>query len=184
VGPPRVAVFVGSKHIPNDQAARWIIETLAPACPLWRFDIAGSCGPAAGVPPGPNVRVLGHVADLGALLAEAGVALNPIILGSGVNMKLFEYLQHGLPVLSTPFGTRGLEGGDRHGIVISELDGFAAALEALAGDAPRALALGRDGAAWIRQRFTWPMIGQRLRTELQSLLALRQATDAPAAYRP
>ena len=49
---------------------------LAPACPDWRFDIAGACGPAAGAAPGPNVRVLGHVQDLDALLAGAGVALH------------------------------------------------------------------------------------------------------------
>lgn len=167
---PRVAVFVGSKHLPNDQAARWIIETLAPACPQWRFDIAGACGPAAGVAPGPNVRVLGHVQDLGALLAGAGVALNPVTLGSGVNMKLFEYLQHGLPVLSTAFGMRGLEGGERHGIVVEPLERFAQALQTLAADAPRALALGRDGAAWVQERFSWPAIGARLRTELQAVL--------------
>jgi glycosyltransferase involved in cell wall biosynthesis len=173
--PARVAVFMGSKHVPNDLAARWIIESLAPACPDWRFDIAGACGPAAGVAPGPNVRVLGHVADLSSLLAEAGVALNPITLGSGVNMKLFEYLQHGLPAISTAFGTRGLEGGERHGIVITETDGFAAALQALGADAPRALALGREGAAWVQQRFTWPAVGARLRAELQGLLAAAPA---------
>lgn len=166
----RVAVFMGSKHIPNDVAARWIIETLAPACPEWRFDIAGACGPAAGVPPGPNVRVLGHVADLRALLAQAGVALNPITLGSGVNMKLFEYLQHGLPVVSTAFGTRGLESDLRRGIVTAELPEFAGALSKLAADPGLALALGREGAAWVQERHTWPAIGARLRHELEGLL--------------
>lgn len=164
--PPRVAVFIGSKHIPNDLAARWIIETLAPACPGWRFDIAGACGPAAGVAPGPNVRVLGHVQDLQGLLAEAGVALNPITLGSGVNMKLFEYLQHGLPVISTAFGTRGLESDTRRGIVGAELPAFAAALEALAAEPDRALAMGQEGAAWVHANHTWPAVGRRLRDEL------------------
>lgn len=167
----RVAVFMGSKHIPNDEAARWIIDVLAPACPEWRFDIAGACGPAAGGEPGPNVRVLGHVQDLTALLADAGVALNPITLGSGINMKVFEYLQHGLPVISTPFGTRGLEGEDRRGLVISEREGYAAALRALAADPAQALELGRDGAAWVQARFTWPSIGERLRGRLRAVLA-------------
>jgi glycosyltransferase involved in cell wall biosynthesis len=37
------------------------------------------------------------------------VGLNPVVQGSGTNLKLLDYLAHGMPVLSTPFGLRGYE---------------------------------------------------------------------------
>jgi glycosyltransferase involved in cell wall biosynthesis len=171
-GPVRVALFVGSEHGPNNAAARWIIETLAPAVPGWRFDIAGACGPAAGVAPGtPNVRVLGRVDDLGPLLAEAGVALNPMTGGSGINMKLFEYLQAGLPVVSTAFGARGFESLADTGIVQADLGGFAAALEALTTERARWQALAAAGPACVRAHFAWPVVAAGVRARIEALPA-------------
>jgi glycosyltransferase involved in cell wall biosynthesis len=168
--PGRVAVFVGSNHPPNNEAARWILEVLAPACPQWQFLVAGQCGPAAGVKPAtPNAKVLGAVDDLLALMARADVALNPMESGSGINMKLFEYLQCGLPVLSTPFGARGFEALEPSGIVRAEREGFAAALEALVADPARHAALGAAGTACVRANFIWPVVARRVH---EAILAL------------
>ncbi len=173
----RVAVFVGSEHPPNVDAARWIIDTLAPAAPDWRFDIVGACGPAAAArtTPGPNLRVLGIVDDLFGPLAEADLALNPVQAGSGINMKLFEMMQCGLPVISTPFGARGLEGMDT-GIELHELDDFVGALAGLAADTARSRRLSADGARCVRERFVWPAVGARVRGRIEQLAAARWPT--------
>jgi glycosyltransferase involved in cell wall biosynthesis len=49
----------------------------------------------------------GSVPDVVPYLAAADAGLNPITQGSGSNVKLFEYLAAGLPVISTDFGVRG-----------------------------------------------------------------------------
>jgi hypothetical protein len=49
----------------------------------------------------------GRVADVVPYFAAADVGLNPIIRGSGANVKLFEYVTMRLPVISTLFGVRG-----------------------------------------------------------------------------
>lgn len=168
--PGHTAVFVGSNHPPNNEAARWIIETLAPACPRWQFLIAGHCGPAAGVKPGtPNVKVLGAVDDLLALMARADVALNPMESGSGINMKLFEYLQCALPVLSTPFGARGFETLEPSGIVRAERAAFAEALETLVADPARHAELGAAGTACVRANFIWPVVARRVHEAIAAL---------------
>jgi len=41
-------------------------------------------------------------------LSSAAVAINPAVSGSGVNIKLVEYLANGVPVLSTTRGMQGL----------------------------------------------------------------------------
>jgi glycosyltransferase involved in cell wall biosynthesis len=49
----------------------------------------------------------GRVPEVPPYLAASDAGLNPITRGSGSNVKLFEYLAAHLPVISTPFGTRG-----------------------------------------------------------------------------
>jgi glycosyltransferase involved in cell wall biosynthesis len=35
-------------------------------------------------------------------------AINPMFSGAGTNVKMFEYMAAGLPIISTPFGVRGI----------------------------------------------------------------------------
>ena len=48
------------------------------------------------------------VAEPAAFLAAADVSINPAVSGSGVNIKLVEYLAAGAPVVSTTRGSAGL----------------------------------------------------------------------------
>lgn len=106
-----VALFLGSWHGPNLEAAAFIVNHLAPAHSGVAFYIAGSlCDhPAMRALP-PNVRALGRVSEgeLRVLLASVDVALNPMQSGSGSNLKMLDYTASGVPVLTTPFGNRGL----------------------------------------------------------------------------
>jgi len=108
-----LAVFVGSFHVPNWRAADEVLA-LARACPQWSFALVGSVcrhvqkGGPAGLPA--NVLPL-DVLEEGALrsvLRAADVGLNPMLGGSGTNLKMLDYAGHGLLILSTPTGARGL----------------------------------------------------------------------------
>ena len=59
----------------------------------------------------PNVVLAGVVTNVAkrTLLQSADLALNPMRTGSGTNLKIVEYFAAGIPVVSTPFGARGLE---------------------------------------------------------------------------
>jgi hypothetical protein len=131
------AVFIGSWHGPNNEAMAWIIEHLAPRLPGICFWIIGSVcnywekgGNKSAVA---NVVLLGQLdeADKNAALSCAQVALNPVISGSGSNLKMAEYVASGLAVLSTPFGCRGFELDGLHSVRVAELEGFAEELERL-----------------------------------------------------
>lgn len=178
----RVAVFVGARHPPNDAAARWIIETLAPRLPDWRIDIVGSCGPACGLTPStPNVRILGHVTALAEVLAEASVGLNPITRGSGINMKAIEYLHFGLPVVSTAFGARGLESDSPNGMLVVDLPNFAATLRSVVADDARYQALSVQASGFARERADWAAVGRRARERIQAAAVARFSEEAAAA---
>ncbi|MGM0614489.1 MAG: glycosyltransferase family 4 protein [Pseudomonadota bacterium] len=109
VGP--VALFLGSWHGPNLEAADFICNKLAVECTDIRFLLAGSlCEHSNYQQTPPNVRALGCVTDqqLKVLLASVDVALNPMFSGSGSNLKMLDYTASGVPVLTTGFGNRGL----------------------------------------------------------------------------
>jgi glycosyltransferase involved in cell wall biosynthesis len=121
--------FLGSGHLPNHQAVRFLIEDVAPHLPDVMFQIAGSVCEGFDEAPA-NVRLLGRLddADKTLLLMRCQLALNPMEEGSGSNVKMADYLRHGLPVLSTPFGARGYDGLDEDDLKLVPLADFVSAI--------------------------------------------------------
>jgi glycosyltransferase involved in cell wall biosynthesis len=102
-------VFAGSGHAPNVDAAAVITEAAA-SLPGVGFDLVGDVAGELGHVARPaNVVVHGRVSDAEKqrLFAQATLALNPMKVGSGSNLKLVDYLAAGLPVLSSTVGARG-----------------------------------------------------------------------------
>lgn len=128
-----VAVFMGSSHGPNIEAAQWIADTLAPATKDVDFVILGGVADSVTGRKAPNVKLAGQVstAKKSDCLHSARVALNPMSSGSGSNVKVADYLQHGLPVLSTKFGARGYDLVPEEDMVIAELSDFGDCLKRL-----------------------------------------------------
>jgi hypothetical protein len=111
-----LAVFIGSLYPPNEEAAAFICTELAPALPDVTFAICGGVGSAidatrwlgAGSPTCRyrRARRRGPREYLGA----ADVAVNPMFSGSGTNIKMFDFMAAGLPVVSTPPGREASPG--------------------------------------------------------------------------
>lgn len=81
----------------------------------------------------PTLRVLGRVDDMKDCLAMADFGFNPMDAGSGVNVKMIEFIASHLPILSTGIGWRGLEVEDgASGVVFNRTDFLATVLKAVA----------------------------------------------------
>lgn len=90
------------------------------------------------------------VPEIAPYLTKAAVAVNPAVVGSGVNIKLIEYLHAGLPLVSTSLATRGLPldvGSDL--LVADDPVGFANAVIDLLNDPRTAAEMGRVGQAHL-----------------------------------
>ncbi len=166
------AVFIGSGHPPNRQAAEFIAYKLAPALPDITFDIIGSCLPEGRY--APNLVRHGVVDDetKSRILASAQVALNPMVAGSGSNVKILEYFAYGLPVLSTSFGMRGIMAEPGKHYVQAPLDGFVEALQD-ASHAPAALAaIGAAAKELALKNYLWNhmacLVGERVEALVNS----------------
>lgn len=171
-----LALFVASYHGPN-LAAVEAVRALAEQCPDWSFAVVGSvCDHFRGQRLPANLFTLGVVSEgaLTALLRAADVGLNPMASGSGTNLKMLDYAGHGLLVLSTPVGARGLafEAG-RH-YLEADTEGFATVLQDLLTELPAPRAALRTAArAVAEQVYGWDSIAAALQP---GVLA---AADAP-----
>lgn len=107
----KIALFCGSNTHPNREAAAAILDSIAPACadPAVRFVIIGRVGEMLSAPASGRVLITGAADDVVPWMQAADVALNPMLSGSGSNIKVAEYCGAGLPLVTTPFGLRGFE---------------------------------------------------------------------------
>lgn len=104
-----ISLFMGSNHGPNLEAVEKILIAAAQDISL-QYIILGSVADAFKQRKLPdNVRFLGVVsqAEKQLWLQITSIGLNPMLNGSGSNLKLIEYAAAGLPIISTEFGVRG-----------------------------------------------------------------------------
>ena len=174
-------IFVGSAYGPNVEGACFIIDKLAPAVPELTFLLCGSVTESDDIQrrkshlPA-NVRLVGPFAqqDKDMLLAASDSAINPMFSGSGTNIKMFDYLAAGLPVVTTAVGARGIQAGEREEFIIASSEGFPQALREITSDPVRARMIGQYARQRAEKDFAWERISPELGVLLHSDLHARQ----------
>ncbi|MBU3014242.1 glycosyltransferase [Poseidonibacter lekithochrous] len=110
----KLVLFIGSWHQPNIDAVDEIF-ILANKLPEYKFLIMGTVANyfksenKMHLKP-ENVGFTGMLNDLEKeyVLSTVDIAINPMLTGSGTNLKMLDYMANGIPVLSTKIGARGL----------------------------------------------------------------------------
>ena len=171
LGAGPVALFIGSQYGPNVEAARFIATSLAGAAPQVQFVIAGGVGEAVSTRRA-NLRVTGQISeeDKRRWLQAADLGVNPMFSGSGTNIKMFDFMAAGLPIVTTPIGARGIMA-DGENMAVVEPDGFADEVSALVGDPDCARSMGRAARDAVERSYSW----ERISEQTGALLARRQA---------
>ena len=86
------------------------------------------------------------------------MALNPVRSGSGTNLKMHEYMAAGLPVVTTPFGARGIcENADSY-FVISDYPAMPVRIRDLLNNPSLAADLADKAYGLVKSRFDWHQI--------------------------
>ena len=155
-------LFVGTlDYPPNAEAASWLALQLVPrlqAMPLppWRLTVVGR-NPSRQLQQalaGAGIQLLENHPHIEQAYADADLVLVPLFTGGGTKLKTLEAFAHGLPVVSTPHGIRGLGAIDgQHCLVAASAAGMALAVRELAGDAALRRRLGAAGQALWRAQF-------------------------------
>ncbi|GGP27891.1 glycosyltransferase [Silvimonas amylolytica] len=108
---PHRIFYLGSRAYHNVDGLRWFLEHVWPAVranvPDAHLDVAGGvCGEfSAGNQPG--VTLHGRVDDLAALTRHCSFAINPVLMGSGIKIKMVDYFCLGLGCITTANGAAG-----------------------------------------------------------------------------
>jgi glycosyltransferase involved in cell wall biosynthesis len=109
-----IAFIGGYGHMPNQDAARWLIGEIMPLVqerdPTIKCLLVGSEMPD-------NIRKLcddrvvaaGHVADLADVFDQVRLTIAPLTYGAGIKGKVLESLAAGVPCVCTPIAAEGLD---------------------------------------------------------------------------
>lgn len=167
----KIGLFMGSWHKPNLDACEEIFK-LAKECPDTIFLLMGSqCryfvihGDEYEIPS--NVGFLGLVSEeeKQRIFGMVDFALNPMAGGSGTNLKIFDYMSAGIPVITTPLGARGIS--NPEGLLIYELADFAKAIRAF--NLTEQKENIQSARSVVEQEFDWRVIADRLLKRMEEM---------------
>jgi glycosyltransferase involved in cell wall biosynthesis len=168
-----LALFMGSAHMPNVEAVKFLLESVAPKVPEVTFGIIGSVCDAARLVPQPrNVVLFGILeeAEKNRVLALATFAVNPMLEGGGSSLKIPDFFAARLPLVSTRVGVRGYDLRDGEHYVAAERAEFVAKTRALARDEALRHRLTVNARAFAESALDWRVLGARYRRTLRSLV--------------
>lgn len=164
----KLALFMGSWHNPNLEACEDIFK-IAPNCPDVKFLIMGSqCSYFNNKKDIPsNVGFLGLVSEdiKNRFFSVVDIALNPMTSGSGTNLKMFDYMSAGIPVITTEFGSRGID--NKKIFLISEIDQMAKTINEF--ELQDHMVMIENARKYVEQTFDWKVIAGELLKNLEAL---------------
>jgi glycosyltransferase involved in cell wall biosynthesis len=171
--PNPLIIFLGSAHPPNVDAARQIIHTIAPRLPDAYFLIAGSvCWPIQKDQLGKNVGLAYFISDeeKRELFRVADIAINPMMSGSGVNLKMLDYMAAGLPVVSTAIGARGIDLDNGRDAIVCDIDAFPEHISHVLETIELSDTLSVNGRILVKKKYDWKMIADSMSLTMENLI--------------
>lgn len=161
-------VFMGSNVKANADAAEWIINYLAPRIPHVCIMIIGSvCNVLESNYRPTNIKLLGVLPnkEKNLYLGLADVAINPVTIGAGTNVKMLEYLAAGLPIITTNVGARGLGLINNHDAIVCDREKIEENILELFTNGPLRMTLQKN-ARIKAQEFDWKNIEKSIKARL------------------
>ena len=152
-------------HMANYEAFKLIEDYIAPEVKKYndniQFLLAGTDVPqfTRG-----NVKSLGYVRELSKLFETCSIGIAPLLQGTGINMKVLDYMAAGLPIITTRQAVRGigLENG-RHAIILDTVDdNFINAILSLVSDKQRREMLGKNALEFLKEKHNRENIQSKL----------------------
>jgi glycosyltransferase involved in cell wall biosynthesis len=166
----QVITFSGAAHPPNIEAVQQILAWADNhPDPQLHYLIIGGVGRSFAHSQRSNVTFTGFVEDTRPYFEATDIAINPMISGSGTNLKQVEYMAMGLPSVTTPKGARGISLQDGTHAFITPLDEFPERLKWLIAHPEVGQMMGVKARNFVTETFDWSIIGKKMVEVYQSL---------------
>lgn len=167
-----IVLFVGSSHPPNVDAMNYINTQLAPLMPEYFFMIIGSACYGLKEKKCPNLLLFYEVErdykDL--LMTIADIAINPVLKGSGSNIKIADYFAKKIPTITTSVGARGYPIVNGKHALIGELHQFKAIIEGLVQSPQLRQELADNAFDLMTHQLDWAVLAAHYGNILKSLI--------------
>jgi glycosyltransferase involved in cell wall biosynthesis len=174
----RIVLAVGAAHAGNEgvrQFASTLWGNVASKLPNAVFEVVGAIG--QGIDEGPQIRVMGEVEDLYSRYRSAAVVLCPVVVGTGIKIKMIEALRLGKAVVATEAAAEGLpKSRERSWFTVGSVAECAEAVAMLLNDCDLRVQL-EDAAFKYGQRY---FSQSRFRTVIGSVLNARNIAATTA----
>jgi len=172
-------VFSGNlAYAPNIRAVQFFHDqvwpTLRARWPALRWKIAGKNPDAIQgiVHSDARIELTGPFQDAVPVIAEAQVAVVPVLAGSGTRIKILEAWAAGTAVVSTSVGAEGLDARHQDQLLIADTPAsFAEAVSSLLASADKREQIASAGRRFYEERFTWPVAWRALEETLGNVPA-------------
>ncbi len=167
--------FAGNfAHRPNADGVTYFLENVFPllskALPGIEFHIAGSSPPPQiQALSSSQIHVMGFVPDIEPFFMSSRVFVAPLRFGAGVKGKIGDALSHGLPVVTTSIGAKGMgfENGSQV-MIADDPESFAAAVVKLYQDQELWDRLAENGYVHMEQNFSPAVVERVIERSLKS----------------
>lgn len=180
-------VFVGNLgYFPNIDAIHWFVRGVWPALlrqfPTIRLKLVGA-RPAASVAAlareTANVELIGPVPEVHPYLAAATIAIAPLRVGSGQQLKILEAMASGTPVVATDVAASSLRAiNDENLLVAIDENSMICHIKELLCSDLRRVKQARAARNWVEQQYTWAQSAASLEA-----IWIDAADNHPAATR-
>ena len=160
-----IVVFHGTYSFPpNREAIDTITDYIAPQFQNEKAVVFALYGSDVPKFERANVRSFGFVEDLHEALSAADIALVPLRSGSGTKLKIFDYMNAGLPILTTGKGIEGIRAIDNeHVVIVDSIDeSMIDSLRFLVQNRQERQRLGKNARKLAEGEYSWGVIGDKL----------------------
>lgn len=171
---------IGSMNwMPNEEGIKWFLENVWPEVnkrlPQTKLFLAGRYMPQWLLKNAfPNVEVVGEVDDAQEFVSKHGIAIVPLLSGSGIRIKIIEAMALGRAVITTEIGAEGIFYKQGENILIAERpDEFADAIEQLVNETDKAQQMGQKARQLIEKVYDHHKLIHRM-IDFYKELGLRQ----------
>ena len=152
-------LFIGGySHQPNRNAMEHIEKHIAPKLPGKQFIIVGKDCP---VRKSGNVSYMGQASDLSRYIREADLCIAPLTEGSGLKLKVLDYLSAGKAVIGTSIAFEGYSViNNVHAVVEDSIAMFPSRILELEKDREKFLSIQKNARAAV-EGFSYGSVSRR-----------------------
>ena len=175
--------FLGSNYTPNVEAAKLVADAAVqlPDCDFYLLGGVGESLRGSDWESRPNVTVTGFLEESEKLdfLHACDLALNPMLSGSGTNIKMFDFMAAGLPILTTEIGARGIDNtnGTVYALCACSTEGLVSGIRRLLADKAVLCSLAEGGRREAEDRYSWEKLSKSLSETLRKLLQRKRTAS-------